>query len=165
MSRKNVEDFYLKIESKCKDIAEANLEIKEIISKHADGKNLKGDELVGWLGEVYAKFLLNGAILEADDKDYDVVAANMRVSVKARKGKRAGWTRTGIIPRIDLSEDSPTHLLFVHLNDDYSLKDAWCFDWEWLSSNSRFIQKKVRGSLVGHFFNLSPEGDKEFILK
>lgn len=38
-------------------LAELQKKIREKVSVHADGKNLKGNELVGWLGEIYGKLL------------------------------------------------------------------------------------------------------------
>ena len=164
MNDKKITEFYLKIQEHCNEIEARNKAIKTVLDTYANGKKLKGDELVGWLGEIYGKLILGGEIHAADDKDYDIFTEDKRVSVKARKGDNAGWTRSSIIPRIDLtSADDPTHLLFVHLKNDYSLKSAWLFSWDWLVEKNRFIEKKVRGKFVGHYFSVKPEADIEFL--
>ena len=33
--------------------------IRELLVAHSDGKVLKGDELVGWLGEIYTKIAVD----------------------------------------------------------------------------------------------------------
>src|ERR1700694_2614597 len=94
------------------------------LSEYADGKTLKGNELVGWLGEIYGKLLLDGTLVH-DREEHDFVCSDGRkVSVKTRKGFGAGWRRTSAIPKID-GQHCPTHLLFVHLRDDYSIDRIW----------------------------------------
>ncbi len=96
------------------------IRIREKVSKYADGKHLKGHELVGWLGEIYVKLLLDGTLVH-DRHEHDVeVIGNWRVSVKARRGKNSGWRQTSPIARFE-GAGCPTHLAFVHLDDDYSL--------------------------------------------
>ncbi len=113
-----------KLEAECQSLfirlAGLQTEIREKVSAHADGKTLKGNELVGWLGEIYGKLLFNGTLV-SDREEHDFVTNDgWRVSVKARKGWKSGWKQTRAIPKIE-GDECPTHLLFVHLNDDYSI--------------------------------------------
>jgi hypothetical protein len=133
--------------------------IHEKISVHADGKNLKGNELVGWLGEIFGKLLFDGTLVN-DREEHDFVANNdLRVSVKTRKGWNLGWKQTSAIPKIEGS-DCPTHLLFVHLNDDYSIDRIWLIEWSLLLSAERFKRHVVRGSQRSFIFAIDEEKDK-----
>lgn len=150
-----VQDLYEKIKVQCQTIAAANITTKEILANYSDGKNLKGDELVGWLGEIYAKIISDGKVIDTDDLDYDVIAGEKRISVKARKGTKKGWNRSSNIPATKGEKDDPTHLMFLHLNEDYSLSGAWEFDWNWLQDNDRLKPKKNV-----FYFALSLSGDE-----
>ncbi len=75
--------------------------IRRKLTEHADDKFLKGDELVGWLGEIYGKLLLNGVLVQ-DDLEHDFETPDGRkISVKARKGWGSGWNRSSAIPKIE----------------------------------------------------------------
>jgi hypothetical protein len=133
--------------------------IRERLSEHADGKNLKGNELVGWLGEIYGKILFDGRLV-SDDKEHDFVAGDgRRISVKTRKGRAKGWKQTSAIPRID-GNDCPTHLLFVHLNDDYSIDRIWLLDWIELFKAGRFKPHEVRGKHRSYVFQINEKLDR-----
>jgi hypothetical protein len=138
-----------KVEAECQDLfselATLQKNIREKLSVHADDKNLKGNELVGWLGEIYGKILLD-ATLVGDREDLDFVSKDgLRVLVKTRKGWNLGWKQSSAIPRIERS-GCPTHLLFVHLNDDYSIDRMWLLEWQQLLDSERFKKHIVRGS-------------------
>ena len=136
-------------------------EIRTKLSAYADGKTLKGNELVGWLGEIYGKLLLNGTLVH-DREEHDFVCADgRRVSVKTRKGFGVGWQRTSAIPKLD-GDTCPTHLLFVHLNDDYSIHQIWCFPWSILVTAERFRKHTVRGSHRSFIFTLDEKKDKDY---
>lgn len=135
--------------------------IKKKLQQHADDKLLKGDEVIGWMGEVYAKMLVKGKLVP-DDLDYDVFVNNMRISAKARKGSGNSWTITSIIPRIE-GKDCPTHLMFIKFNTDYSLDRVWLFPWQYLYNEGRFKPKKVRGGNVGYYVQISPSRDKDYL--
>lgn len=138
-------------------------EIRERLSLHADGKTLKGNELVGWLGEIYGKLLFNGTLVD-DREEHDFVASNdFRASVKTRKGWKSGWRQTSAIPKIE-GTDCPTHLLFVHLNDDYSIDRIWLFHWEQLAADGRFKRHMVRGAQRSFIFAVDEERDKRFVV-
>ena len=86
--------------------------IRELLVEHSDGKVLKGDELVGWLGEIYTKIAVGGYLVD-DSFEHDVeTTTGMAISVKTRRGTNSGWTRTSAIPKIE-GEEVPTHLMFV----------------------------------------------------
>jgi hypothetical protein len=56
-------------------IKKATKRIKDRISKskYSDGKPWKGDELVGWIGEVYGKLMLGGN-LTREGLEYDLIS-------------------------------------------------------------------------------------------
>ena len=155
------------LEMECKTLfstlTSLQTEIREKLSIHADGKNLKGNELVGWLGEIYGKLLFDGKLVD-DREEHDFVsAAGHRVSVKTRKGWNSGWKQTSAIPKIEGSH-CPTHLLFVHLNDDYSIDRMWLFDWGSLVSTERFKKHIVRGSHRSFIFAIDEMKDKAHVV-
>ena len=45
--------------------------IRELLVEHSDGKVLKGDELVGWLGEIYTKIAVGGYLVD-DSFEHEV---------------------------------------------------------------------------------------------
>lgn len=155
------------LESECQplfsQLAALQNKIRETLVAHADGKTLKGNELVGWLGEIYGKLLLEGKLVD-DRKEHDFLAADgRRVSVKTRKGWNSGWKQTSAIPKIE-GDDCPTHLLFVHLDDDYSIDRMWLFDWDHLLAAARFRKHNVRGSQRSFIFVLDEARDEPFVV-
>jgi hypothetical protein len=136
--------------------------IRKKLEEHADGKPLKGDEITGWLGEVYGRMLLDGKLV-ADSYDYDVITKDMRVSIKARKGTSSGWNITSLISRIE-GTDCPTHLMFMQFTEDYSLFRVWLFPWGRLHESGRFIEKKVRGEHRGFYVAIRPANDRGYLV-
>jgi hypothetical protein len=137
--------------------------IRDELKGYADGKNLKGYELVGWLGEIYVKLLVNGRLVH-DKHEHDVETSDgWRISVKARKGRGSGWQQTSSIPKLE-GDDCPSHLAFVHLQDDYSLDRIWLFEWPYLCSNNRFTPHIVRGNLRSYIFKLDEKRDHGFVI-
>ncbi len=45
--------------------------IRNKLARYSDGKTLKGDEVVGWLGEIFVKTLYAGRMVE-DSQEHDV---------------------------------------------------------------------------------------------
>ena len=137
--------------------------VKDSLAPYADGKPLKGGEIVGWLGEIFVKLLYRGTMV-SDSEEHDVVTADGRkISVKARKGRGSGWTRTSAIPKID-GDESPTHLAFVHLHDNYSIDRIWLFDWLELVSQGRFKVHNVRGQKRSYVFSLDEKKDEPYVV-
>src|SRR5256885_263758 len=69
----------------------SQVKIKQKLLKYADGKRLKGYELVGWPGEIYVKLLFDGKLVD-DRFEHDVETKDgWRISVKTRKGTASGW--------------------------------------------------------------------------
>ena len=152
-----------KLEAECQahfsELAALQKKIQEKLSVHADGKNLKGNELVGWLGEIYGKLLFDGVLVD-DREEHDFISSDgHRISVKTRKGWKSGWKNTSAIPKIEGS-DCPTHLLFVHLNDDYSLDRIWRLEWCHLVNAERFKKHIVRGAQRSFIFSIDEKKDK-----
>lgn len=146
-----------------KRLCDIQSEIRERLEAQSDGKKLKGNELVGWLGEIYGKILLGGCLV-SDQEEHDFVTQDgNRISVKARKGYASGWKQSSAIPNVS-GDDCPTHLLFVHLKDDYSVDRMWLFEWPYLISKDRFKRHIVRGSQRSFIFILDECQDKSFII-
>jgi len=144
-------------------LAELQGQIRDKLTAFADGKTLKGNELVGWLGEIYGKLLLNGHLVD-DSHEHDFETRDgARISVKTRKGNASGWRQSGSIPKID-GDDCPTHLLFVHLNDDYSIDRMWLYDWNELRESGRFRMHNVRGHRRSYIFRVNENSDQSFII-
>ena len=145
------------------NLAELQHTIKSKLLSDADGKNLKGNELVGWLGEIYGKLLFGGHLVD-DRKEHDFeTSEGWRISVKTRKGHGSGWRQSSAIPKIE-GDDCPTHLLFVHLNDDYSIDRMWLYEWNQLKEKGRFRPHIVRGRQRSFIFKLNEKDDHSFIV-
>jgi hypothetical protein len=137
--------------------------IRDKLALHADGKNLKGYEFVGWLGEIYGKILIDGTLVD-DREEFDFISSNgWKVSVKTRKGWNSGWKQSSAIPKIE-GDDCPSHLLFVHLDDDFSIDRMWLFDWADLVSAGRFKKHMVRGSPRSFIFYIDEQRDEANIV-
>lgn len=158
-----VSDFEAENQTLFSELTAIQKKIRSRLTALADGKNLKGNELVGWLGEIYGKLLLDGKLVN-DREEHDVVASDgRRVSVKTRKGWGQGWKQTSAIPKIE-GDDCPTHLLFVHLNDDYSIDRMWLLEWGQLLAGGRFKKHVVRGSQRSFIFAIHEEKDKALVV-
>jgi hypothetical protein len=125
--------------------------------------NSRAMSSLGGLG----KSMENYGMLVGDHEEHDFVATvnsqAYRVSVKTRKGWKAGWHRTSAIPRIH-ELDCPTHLLFVHLNDDYSIDRMWLYEWGYLLFTQRFKEHSVRGKVRHYIFNVDEFRDVDRIV-
>lgn len=144
-------------------IKERNMIIRDKLSEYAGGKSLKGDEVVGWLGEIYGKILLGGKLVR-DECQHDVeTRRGWRVSVKTRKGKNKGWNLTSAIPKIEGS-GCPTHLMFVHLNEDFLLERIWLYPWRVLRKLGRFMEHRVHGNLRSYRFSVQSPSDERYLV-
>ena len=155
------------LEAQCRllfnELASLQAHIRTILTGYADGKILKGDELVGWLGEIYGKLRLDGTLVH-DKEEHDIICTDgRRVSVKTRKGFRSGWRRTSAIPKFN-GKTCPSHLLFVHLRDDYSIDRMWLFAWSDLVSTDRFKRHIVRGEHRSYIFTLNEVKDNANVI-
>jgi len=158
-NKAEVEVFEKEFHSLFKQLETLQSQIHQKLTNYADGKTLKGNELVGWLGEIYGKILLNGTLVN-DNEEHDLVTPNgWRVSVKTRKGFKVGWQRSSAIPKIQ-GEGCLTHLLFVHLSDDYSAERIWLFSWPELVAENRFKKHIVRGEQRSFIFPVDVNTDK-----
>ncbi len=159
--RADVEDLVSRLRPYSAAIQQAFADIREELEHYSDGENFKGNELTGWLGEVFAKLFLGG-MLVSDRYEHDVVARDMRVSVKARSGWRSGWTQSSTIPKIR-GTDCPSHLMFVHLDDDFSPERMWLYPWEDLLAQNRFKPHVVRGAQRAFVFHVRPTADDNYL--
>ncbi len=159
---KNLLKLSASLEADLKKIKDATQRIKQKLQEHADDKQLKGEEITGWLGEIYGKIILNGKLMP-DEYDYDVKTRDKRVSVKARKGTSGSWQISGIIPRIE-GDKCPTHLMFIQFTDSYSIKRVWLFPWKDLHDKGRFKEKAVRGGRRGYYIRIKPSFDKGYLI-
>ncbi len=110
---------------------------------------------------MYAKVIIGGALLD-ESHEHDLAATDGgRLSVKTRRGRASGWQKTSAIPTAD-SEDGPDGLVFVSLNDNYSPRKVWRYDWASLRKANRFKPHVVRGIHRSFVFFVSEKNDKEF---
>ena len=138
--------------------------IKKKLSLFADNKKLKGDEIVGWLGEIYGKLFFAGSLVnDSFEHDFET-SSGFRISVKTRKGIGRGWNVTSAIPSIKEGKDCPTHLLFIHLNEDYTVDKMWFYPWSELLENNRFTTKTVRGKFRSYIFKVKIRDDDNYII-
>ncbi len=159
-SFKDVENEFAELFSQLSNIQNT---IREKLTNYADGKTLKGNELVGWLGEVYGKYLFNGYLVD-DSFEHDVETQDgLRISVKTRKGTGKGWNRTSAIPKIE-GDDCPTHLLFVHLDDNYLVDKMWQYPWGELLETNRFKKHIVKGNMRSYFMQVTEKTDSKFLI-
>jgi hypothetical protein len=158
-SQFSVQELENKLLDHFEELTKIQHNIRKILEQYCDNKTLKGNELVGWLGEIYGKLLFQGNLVE-DSFEHDIETADgKRISVKTRKGWKSGWTQSSAIPKIAGTE-CPTHLLFVHLNDNYSIEGMWLFIWSELIERDRFRKHMVRGNLRSYIFHLNEGKDK-----
>lgn len=160
---KTAQQLEVQIAHELDAVSQATERIRLVLQEHA-GKTLKGGEVVGWLGEVYAKLLLGGDIVD-DSFDYDVLTVDgRRVAVKARRQTpgKSGWKQTSPIPRIDGdSNELPTHLMFLHLDQHFRLVDKWLFPWDTIYD--RFRAHKVHGEHRSYLFSVAPTKDRPWL--
>ena len=160
MNIKAVHQLELQLRGYVDQLFETQAQVKRSLIPHADGKSLKGYELVGWLGEVYVKLLYGGRLV-SDKYEHDVeTKSGWRISVKTRRGNGSGWKQSSAIPKFE-GEGCPTHLAFVHLLNNYRLDRIWLFTWPDLYARNRFKMKFVRGEFRSYVFQLDEGKDKD----
>lgn len=163
MDKQKILNLQCELMNEFETIRKATQNIRIILERYADGKVLKGDEIVGWLGEIYGKLLFNGRLV-GDENEHDFETTDgKRISVKTRKGYGSGWNNTSAIPKIK-GEDCPTHLMFIHLDDDYTVAEIWLYPWDDLLKNNRFKVHKVRGAFRSYRFRVNVENDYEYLI-
>jgi len=142
---------------------ELQLQLKRTLAQYSDGKLLKGNELVGWLGEVYVKLLYDGCLV-SDKYEHDVETKwGWRISVKTRTGDGSGWKQSSAIPKLN-GEGCPTHFAFVHLCNNYRLDRIWLYCWPDLCASNRFRPKYVRGQFRSYIFKLDEAKDRDCLV-
>lgn len=157
-----IESFANQLVHLTNELSQIQHQIQEVASDHANGKKLKGNEIVAWLEEIYVKILFEG-LLADEREEHDVHCEDgKRISVKTRKGLKA-WNRTSGIPRIQ-GDGIPTHLAFVHLFDSYALDRIWLFPWDDLLEKNRFHRKNVRGNQLDYYFMLNNRNDVQYVV-
>ena len=164
LNNKKLKDLYEDLHSDFEAVYIGIRNIKKKLYTYSAGKPLKGDEIVGWYGEICCSQITGGQLVP-DKFEYDVITPEGdRISVKTRKGTGSGWNSTSAIPKIEIDEGAPTHLMFIHLLDDYSVKEIWLFKWEELRRTNRFIEHKVRGSRRSYIVRINPVNDKKYLI-
>jgi hypothetical protein len=157
-------DRLVEIQNSVKDhlaeLATINAKIKAALKPFSDNKTLKGDEVIGWLGEVYCNALLGGNLV---DDQHDFEATGKRISVKARKGDNIGWNISGIIYKNE-GKETPTHLMFVHFNNDYTIDRIWEYEWSYLVEANRLKMKTVGDNERGWIFKVRKVRDAEYVI-
>lgn len=148
-------------------VKRANEDVKRYLQGYiSSGRLHKGYEIVGWYGEIVTQELLGGVVIADDTKDYDVenIEKKERYSVKTRMGTKGNWKVTSLIPNNTIDNDSPTHLIFVHLDDEYKVESVWSYPWEYLVNNNRLRPKSVKGVVRGYTLTVKVSLDKQFLV-
>lgn len=136
-------------------------DVTAVIDKYAPEKQFKGIEYVGALGELYAKLLFGGSLAnESHEHDLDATDGS-RLSVKTRRGTGRGWSKSGALPSID-SAHGPNGLVFVNLNDDYTPRKIWRYDWQYLKDSGRLKAHVVRKRHRSFVFFVAESKDQAF---
>ena len=136
--------------------------VTELLKKYAQEKTFRSIEYVGALGEVYAKLRFDGTLVD-DSHEHDLVDKDgRRISVKTRRGKTPGWTKTSAIPTID-APDGPQDLVFISLHDDYTPRKIWRYEWAKLLEAGRFKEHVVRGQRRSFVFFVSENNDADYV--
>lgn len=153
-----------KIEKDLDHLLNAQNKIKDLLKEFSDSKLLKGDELTGWLGEIYCKILFNGTLVdESNEHDFVEQVTGKKYAVKARKSDKRGWNVTSAISKIE-GQDCPDFLLFIHFTISYEVKSIWKYEWQEIFRENRFKPKKVRGSNNRWVFIVSKKKDKKHLI-
>jgi hypothetical protein len=114
----------------------AKNEIYDFLASLSGGKKLATD-LEEAFGEIYGKTLMRGTLVEHGKAPFDFTTSDgKRISVKTKKGWAEEWRESGAIIYVN-SGLVPTHLMFVHLNDDYTADRIWLFEWDYLGKSNR----------------------------
>ena len=79
-------------------------------------------------------------------------------------GTKGNWKVTSLIPNNTIDNDSPTHLIFVHLDDEYKVESVWSYPWEYLVNNNRLRPKSVKGVVRGYTLTVKVSLDKQFLV-
>lgn len=138
--------------------------IKSKLIQFSDDKNLKGDELTAWLGEIYTKTLFDGELVdESHEHDFVVPSSGERYAVKARKGSNTGWNKTSSISKIE-GEDCPHYLLFIHFDQNYNVQHIWKYPWIELFETDRFKKKNVRDEVGGWYVRVRLKADLKYVV-
>jgi hypothetical protein len=149
--------------------------VHNAIKPYIDGFSLKGNETVGWLGEMYA-FQLFGGKIEKDRLSYDLTVTDSageieRIEVKTRRvTASSNWSKTGVIKlkriangskfSVDVDNNqNPTHLVFVKLYNNYSLAAIYKFSIKKLWEDNRLIESTPGKVFRGYTFTLSENTD------
>lgn len=136
--------------------------IKEILLPMADGKQLRGNDIVGLLGEIYAVKMLSGKLLpDGKETDIDVPDCKMRVSVKARKetSDKNNWKQTSDIHKI--KDSDCTHLMFIKFDKEYRVANVWLYPWEVVEKRAE--KHNSRGTMMGYIFRVNPKEDEKYL--
>jgi hypothetical protein len=142
-------------------VLNGQISLKSKLLEYADGKNLKGDELTAWLGEIFCKILYKGTLVdETYEHDFIALKTGKRYAVKARKGKNKGWNSTSAISKIE-GIDCPDYLLFIHFDNKYVVESIWEYKWQEILLEDRFLPKKVRGAGNRWYFMVTPTKDQD----
>lgn len=148
-------------------VKKANEDVKRYLQGFiSTGCLLKEYEIVAWYGEIVMQQIMGEVIIADDTKDYDVenIDKGEPYSVKTRMGIKGNWKVTSLIPNNTIDNNSPTHLVFVHLDDKYKVESVWCYPWKYLVNNNRLRPKAVKGIVRGYTLSIKVSLDKGFLL-
>jgi len=157
MTQKELEELESELKGDLSNLWKAEKCIQEELEKRAKPKKLKKNDPVGGLGLIYGKLLKDGELDSGQSHEFKTKKGE-RILVKTRKGNAGDdWNKTGKISKIE-GDDLPTHLMFVHFNDDYSLDKIWLYPWEYLKN--RFKKNKDNK----YSFEVDPKSDEKYLI-
>lgn len=157
-----IRDIDSKLRERLDTLINIQDKIKEILLPMADGKQLRGNDIVGLLGEIYAVKMLSGKLLpDGKETDIDVPDCKMRVSVKARKetSDKNSWKQTSDIHKIEDSDC--THLIFLKFDKEYRIANVWLYPWEVVEKRAE--EHNSRGTMMGYIFRVNPKEDEKYL--
>ncbi|NJC27158.1 hypothetical protein [Neolewinella antarctica] len=156
MAKKEMEKAQSELKTVLNELYKIHDKVHKEIQKQAPKFKLKGNETVGWLGEIYTAKFYGGEIVK-DESSYDVIVNEdkedeKRLEVKTRRRTSgSSWRNSGVIGFTKIGEVPPTHLIFVILKNNYTIESIYEFEWDDVST-TRFrdsiVKKKVRGYFV-----------------
>ena len=157
MTQEELEELESELKGDLSNLWKAEKCIQEELEKRAKPKKLKKNDPVGGLGLIYGKLLKDGELDSGQSHEFKTKKGE-RILVKTRKGNAGDdWKTTSKIPKIE-GDDLPTHLMFVHFNDDYSLDKIWLFPWEDLKN--RFKKNKDNK----YSFEVDPKSHEKYLI-
>ena len=172
MNMDRIEAIQRELKDDLNTLATIDHKLKEAIKYYVGEFDLKGNEVVGWLGEMYSCHFFDGEI-QPDVISYDILIPGKveeRLEVKTRRVSKSGkdhGTQSGVIKLTGREQEDPTSLVFVTLTRDYLLQSIYKFPlseiFGGLDNIKRLRSSKVKKNFRGYTLTLR-EDDKQYLV-